>query len=778
MFRKAICTILSALLIVVPNSMAYAQVQNSAQSSPEVYEEGLAELDSVFAQIQRIRGHVDRAQFDLDALSDTLEYEADNIVKFVQEDIALEPYAGTLRGAQGTLISRAGNTLDQSLLLATLLKNAGYEARISRAKLDSTQVELLLGVTGKARRIALPPGDMAAIEAAFNSLLGQSSEEDFGALLENSESKLPAVEQLTKRASLASEKLLDGLQEGRFPEILAAHNSLDTDVSDYFWVQYKRSASSGWEDAHTSTIDLGNTLTPSAIFAKSVPDELQFKIGLQAFVSQKIGNEIVTHEVMPLWERPAANLHAELLTFVITPMPLSPDQSWEQMKAALPNTKMFFPQLNGQSSGTNAFDINGFVVPADVAASSFASLFQTVSGKLNAATGALFGFGDSKEDAPGTAAALDEVFVNVSLRRPDGSQSVFRRYLLRGGADMAPSIRAKCLLSRSTLAINNGVINEAVKLDRQLDALLASKADFQHAYAKAFGRESAAPKRRFKEPSPSFLELFQAFDHGASAHSYRNEPSMVFFHEGVSEKDGIRSAIDIVNNSTRVLAGGVGNTGLAWQESTRNGVWDTLAESVVLEHSAAFSGSAIERLSALVSSGVDFTLIGDKRSDDRELEHFSQPVREILQMELDAGYLAFAPVPSSKDILDESIAWWRVDPRTGSVVGISSNGMGSSGITENALLLTIILGVGNLVADFIGRLACEDPTGQQANYVCKSCAEAGIILSGSSSAAGFVSLELIAKGGAAKLLEKTSIGLMLMALLAKITCSVLALGTS
>ena len=60
----------------------------------------------------------------------SLDYEAEFILDYVSNDIAFQPYEGVLRGVAGTLRARAGNSLDQSILLASVLKSAGYDARV------------------------------------------------------------------------------------------------------------------------------------------------------------------------------------------------------------------------------------------------------------------------------------------------------------------------------------------------------------------------------------------------------------------------------------------------------------------------------------------------------------------------------------------------------------------------------------------------------------------------------------------------------------------------
>ena len=60
-----------------------------------------------------------------------------SIFNFVRDEIGYESYKGSLRGARGTLWSKAGNALDQASLLIALLRASNIPARYVRGTLPS-----------------------------------------------------------------------------------------------------------------------------------------------------------------------------------------------------------------------------------------------------------------------------------------------------------------------------------------------------------------------------------------------------------------------------------------------------------------------------------------------------------------------------------------------------------------------------------------------------------------------------------------------------------------
>jgi uncharacterized membrane protein len=109
------------------------------------------------------------------------------IFNFVRDEIGYESYKGSLRGARGTLWSKAGNALDQASLLIALLRASGIPARYAQGTLpDNLAQQLILSMFPAPLRVVGFVKDGAEISDPANDpkLLAETREHywvEFGA---------------------------------------------------------------------------------------------------------------------------------------------------------------------------------------------------------------------------------------------------------------------------------------------------------------------------------------------------------------------------------------------------------------------------------------------------------------------------------------------------------------------------------------------------------------------------------------------------------------------
>ena len=432
MVRRSLACAL--ILTITWTGWAWAAGPALAQQAPGQVsqEEGLAKLEELMDALEELRSHIDRSQFDLEALLEKLDYDADKIVGFVRDEIDFEQYPGLLRGAQGTLMSRAGNALDQSLLLATLLKDAGFEARIGQGRLDPALADELLSRVALDRGEPSPIGDLARIQPIMEELEGIGGLDGVsGSIAGSSRSGDTSAAERAERLASAIQEDLARQEITLDPSPILA--SIRQETRDYFWVEHRDGPSDGWQVCHVAFGDGAPDLRDVEIggyLADSVPEELQFKLRIESFIVQKLGSDLIRKAIMDPWERPAANLLGIPLSLSLVPDTLLDEKALLDFPAALQGARFFLPLLNSRlAPGALAFDLQGNTVPPDALSGGAAALFQEFSAKTESAVAAL---GDLGSAAPPGGHAWDPVALMqvqhvFTLVHPGGESTAIHR---------------------------------------------------------------------------------------------------------------------------------------------------------------------------------------------------------------------------------------------------------------------------------------------------------------------------------------------------------------
>lgn len=129
----------AALLTSAP--LLFAQPADDGELA-RLQTRALAHAKQLRAVLEGERSQPDATRLQTQVVS--LGKDPRKLYDFVAKQVAFEPYRGSLRGARGALVSRAGNALDQAQLLHALLKAAGLESRIVRGSLSAEQARALV----------------------------------------------------------------------------------------------------------------------------------------------------------------------------------------------------------------------------------------------------------------------------------------------------------------------------------------------------------------------------------------------------------------------------------------------------------------------------------------------------------------------------------------------------------------------------------------------------------------------------------------------------------
>ena len=130
----------------------------------------MARLKSKFMQprLQTGTSADDPTDPDIVSQAAALHNDPQQMFAFVRDQIAYQAYSGSLRGARGTLWSKAGNALDRSSLLVALLRASGFTAQYVQGTLTIAQEQsLILSMfQSQYRVLGCPPAGDALADPA------------------------------------------------------------------------------------------------------------------------------------------------------------------------------------------------------------------------------------------------------------------------------------------------------------------------------------------------------------------------------------------------------------------------------------------------------------------------------------------------------------------------------------------------------------------------------------------------------------------------------------
>lgn len=698
-----------------------------AQTQADEVSEALARFSELREGFASLRSGLDRTQFDLDALGLELAFEdAETIVTFVREEIAFEQYPGVLRGGEGTLVDGAGNALDQALLLAILLGDAGYQLQIARGELSVEQAGLLLQELQGGRRAPTQVIDPADAPLDLD-------DEALAQAAETIESELERLQQDTDGAAafIHRELAAAGLE---LPG--SDVNVVVEEARDYFWVEYRLHESDEWQAAHVAFSDPPASLAGLDALShldSSIPEELQHRFRFEVFIEQRLGGDLKVTPVMAAWERPVPNMTGIALTYAN--MPDSDFDGFDlDLEAALAEAEFFYPMLNGdQVDGALAFDLLGNTVDPMAAAAPAAGLFQSVGGLFGEAAGALAG-----EDDPADFVTLTAQWLEYTLIAPGGEETTHRRTVFdRIGAENRAAGRveltdelstvevAAALATSHTFMVSAGRFSEAYVLDGNLASNLALLDYTATALAdvSAGATSPAVPDSEGEKALRRIdhLNLFATMDDTripvADVASYRHAPGLV-----VISSNAVTSVVqtDVVSNARRSFRVRAGELPVAApDQQLLAGVWESRVEGLAI---ASEQDAIVDTFSAFQAAEAEhLDVLTLTAADNAALEQLDLPLvsRQAMQADLEAGFIVITP--AGRATSSPHVGWWRVHADSGETLGRGSDGRGSA--TEYAVVLTRAgLAVGGVYA-FTG---CAVTSNNPLHYAC-CIIQAGIV---------------------------------------------------
>lgn len=348
-----------------------------------------------------------------------LNYDAERIFRFVADEIRYDAYAGALRGAEGTLWSMAGNSVDQAQLLAALLKEALVPVRFASGSLDDAAVAKVFGaLTTNLDKLAA--SQLSKIELSLRSDANQAAigaEPDQAA----KDKFLEEVEQqagtLRERAGEFMDETLDavsnalneaGVQLPQMDRDKAADFVPELERQRHIWVQ----AADGpvWID-HDPVVPgsaSGASLAKAIETFDALPEDLEHKVTIKYIAEQILGGLPQRRDVFVTGSTSAGLMNLPIAAAIVPP------ESFDGLGLTLLD----------QFQGTTSY------VPAVVTSTGGGFADQPISfdtGEGGGVFGALGAEADADTLADGDTTA---VWLSVEITEPGGTSVVAERAVM------------------------------------------------------------------------------------------------------------------------------------------------------------------------------------------------------------------------------------------------------------------------------------------------------------------------------------------------------------
>jgi hypothetical protein len=319
----------------------------------------------------------------------------------------------------------------------------------------------------------------------------------------------------------------------------------------------------------------------------------------------------------------------------------------------------------------------------------------------------------------------------AGVTAPNESQRLDRGLALLGQTDVLVS---GCDLSPQFVS-HAGLSSVAAQRETIVKALRTGAA--------GFGEEGTDPARRL-EPFPVALYSLavsrRAWDRPAGAPAgvprrdvYVASPNVFCQHSRLRHdaREGVvsRLMLDVVHNDMAVRPGGGGGGAAAFAARVRQGVLDTNAEALVLAKRTPRVNTADLYDAAKGAAGAAQWVVLRNAGDAgwSKLSALPADVKARITQDVAAGYWAVVAPPQraagARRAAGDGIGWWRIDPLTGTTVGIGASGHGISFAEYAVAAGAIVMGV----IAFGGCGGFDRATGHGRRTLCLVC---GVVAGG------------------------------------------------
>jgi len=605
--------------------------------------------------------------------------DAEGALRFVRANVRYVPYEGCVRGALGALYCGSGNSLDKSLLLASLLKLCGYRTRICGSRREE-------GPLSEVEQLRAPEQAPIPYER-LSRITGLSVPALRAYVADRRRTWAVNAAFLLGRVGARLKQILP-LIEGRIAESGASEAAAGESMR--FWVECEREPGK-WIRMDPLSEGLGGKLPaePDLSFAAAeVPERLCAKLRVVIKLEK---------EKLLEFEKRTADYPLSVLTLGFVPTRFDFLKELNDPKAAgeaLKKLERFQPvaRLGSEIFVGRRFDLQGRVYEKG-GGGRIAS-----ARRIGRSIGGLFG-GRSEEETQKTKESWS-ISYEISLTGP-GLKRVFRRKWVRSAEPEVTRVR---LLSTASFLLSPGEVKAEVTARRSLEKLISRRAVFEKA---ARGEISWEKDWAAFEHDPPELAAFARLERAALSWFPPEAGAFLPFHlvgweERTDRTQGREGERIEVRKGFDLPAAPLGCAlkGRARFETTvKWGIILTELERLLVELISEGPVRSASRAFFLAeNSGTPLELL----RSEKDLGRLGLPAElsSVLKSELKKGLWVIVPRRLAAGAVP---AYYAIDPRTGEILGRGEGGRGQA-LTEQAeteVFMLQILGAMSAFADLV-----------------------------------------------------------------------------
>lgn len=603
---------------------------------------------------------------DPERLAAALGNDPLRIFQYVRDQVAFEPYLGSLRGPRGTLMAMAGNSVDRAHLLASLLTYAGHRIRYARGVLPEKKAEQLVDSIWTERPQAVRQKREGAPSPELNA----------------------AGQALIRAIRIDDSLLRDTLKNAGYPSSTAfAINlaSLVKEARDHYWVEW-------WKDGTWIDLDPSfETATPGTTYTKAeetfdrLPEALFHRVEIHVRLEEYTDGKPSIREVLQHTAN-AADLSGVDLVLIHTVQ--QPEKQ---------GTGYLSPFSAGSAETGQAGEVKPLLLLQEQQIVGLPFRLKAPADRSSGGLDELSGEAEATESVPvATAEFIDLEFLAPGGRKETVVRDVFdlvgKRRRLNEETLSADEVRLRSETAHSfdvtnaiyDLFITTGAIH-ATHLDDLTGPPPPSEGDPVDVVAGlrrlnlAFTAISDALLRRISGGQTTVCRF------------YVDSPR-VQIAEFVAGAGGARLGLDLRRDEARAVVNGFGKEQMFYAQVFR-GVVDGSLERIVLDYFTAFDSGKTSPWTPTISTsslfeqarGAATPVILLSRDSAALADDVPHDSRARIDEALVAGFVVLAPKQPVVVAGARRFAWWQVDTSDGTTTAVTDEGLHQATVEFKAL---------------------------------------------------------------------------------------------